>query len=704
MSDLGDDLPEPSEASGPSNLSADPLDDEERTAQLLKSLINPTGLQSAWQKVGKRLRLVEQKLARVMAAVEKLPEQYVPIEAYKETVEVRHSQTLADQAIVLERIGEVSARLESTVMEETVPQVAGALAKLEEQAGHNRKMQGQAEFLTNRLHEARDDYIARIGAVNATLGGRLGRAVEDVEGIKSQSHHGFEQLSSALGEQEQRLLEFTRNEVASTMDQMLHFEPEKPTERQMALMNLMNDNLVEPLKADLEKTKEKLGETSTEVERQEHEFTRLINATEKKIDIMATTSKQARDDMKVAIELRPRREEFDELSGGLNKKVDGLSTNLESLQTHTVLKMNEFVDHFGQLHEMLDDHEHCLKHHAEELENRSTKYDLLVCQGQIEKCAIKDEVDRELSELQKVVGWQTNKIENFGLSIQMANQGKGPKTKKKKVASRGPVSQSSSVMSAAPGGTDDTQSDNGAAQVEESAQGGSDSMAAIVEAVAEPESPVKRDSPHAAAEEEHEDEEEEEAEEDDIDDEDSPNALLLKEQLEGLSMATVGLAHLCLREPKLGASRQARLEQEKELLEQLKNLRHWITHKAAPSGWKPETLVTAALRCTHPVDAADPGPLPQVSLRGIMAKSEAEAWAEARTPAAPSLLPTSLSAAPALSPAPPVPRGPERRHLSADAPRKFGMKTAPSCTPRAPSTARPHHLARGLPPLRAVAA
>merc|ERR1719410_1668323 len=74
---------------------------------------------------------------------------------------------------------------------------------------------------------------------------------------------------------------------------------------------------------------------------------------------------------------------------------------------------------------------------------------------------------------------------------------------------------------------------------------------------------------------------------------DGATVQLFREQLAGVAMGLVGLGHLVLRETKLGTSRNARLMQ-------LKDLRHWISSRMAPSGWDPGMLTTVALRCAHP--------------------------------------------------------------------------------------------------------
>merc|ERR1719158_2167076 len=110
------------------------------------------------------------------------------------------------------------------------------------------------------------------------------------------------------------------------------------------------------------------------------------------------------------LEKRPFTKDMRELELSIRRELTGLSNICEGLQTRTILKLNEFVDHVGKLHETIDDHEHCLRHHAEEIENRSTKYDLLLCQSQIDKSVTQDQYAKDLGDLRKVVNWQTNTI------------------------------------------------------------------------------------------------------------------------------------------------------------------------------------------------------------------------------------------------------------------------------------------------------
>merc|ERR1719473_860585 len=88
------------------------------------------------------------------------------------------------------------------------------------------------------------------------------------------------------------------------------------------------------------------------------------------------------------VEIRAKRSELEEEAAKLRDEMGKVSNNIEALKDKVCAKLNEFVDHFGKVQETIDDHEHCLRHHAEELENRATKYDLLVQQNRIDRCPL----------------------------------------------------------------------------------------------------------------------------------------------------------------------------------------------------------------------------------------------------------------------------------------------------------------------------
>merc|ERR1719356_594305 len=121
--------------------------------------------------------------------------------------------------------------------------------------------------------------------------------------------------------------------------------------------------------------------------------------------------------------------------------ISKVEDELASVQKRFITKLNEFVDHFGKLHETLDDHEHCLRHHAEEIENRTTKYDLFICRNQIDKCALQETFLREVGELKKMLSWHSTKLESLGLGAQAAGGRKRTKNKRPQMYSKTPKGQ-----------------------------------------------------------------------------------------------------------------------------------------------------------------------------------------------------------------------------------------------------------------------
>jgi hypothetical protein len=108
------------------------------------------------------------------------------------------------------------------------------------------------------------------------------------------------------------------------------------------------------------------------------------------------------------------------------------------------------------------------------------------------------------------------------------------------------------------------------------------------------------------------------------DESDSPTSELLREQLEAVAMGLVGLGHLSLVEPKCGTSRRERLVHVRDLLDELANVRHWVSNRMAPPGWDPTKISTLALRISHPPEGHDDKEksLPHHTLAAILRNEE----------------------------------------------------------------------------------
>jgi len=370
-------------------------------------------------------------------------------------------------------------------------------------------------------------------------------------------------------------------------------------------VEILNKEHVDPVRADLMKACENIAEITRDMERQREDLCRQIRSLERKVADIATLSKQTRHEVMANLEMCPRRTEFNEFSSEIKSDVDGISSRVDSLRLQTNSKIGDVTGTLANLQKVVDEHEHCLHHHAEELQNRSTKSDFQICQTHISKAALKDDVDHDLKELQKVVSWQTNKIEDFGL-VSLGSRGKGNQRKK---ASTSKTSRSSSNFLGI--ATEDISSENGQSGsmsvMEDFGNSGKireRNLDGLGEEVGQT-SDIDLDEQHREDSSMYED-----------DEGDAPSSLL-RTQVEGLAMGVVGLAHLMFRETRLGQSRNYRLEQEQNLLTQLQNLRHWITHNTWPAGWDPNGMTTTALKCAHPRADTLRGPLPQLNLKNL---------------------------------------------------------------------------------------
>mmetsp|Transcript_75733 Transcript_75733/g.214063 ORF Transcript_75733/g.214063 Transcript_75733/m.214063 type:complete len:667 (-) Transcript_75733:70-2070(-) len=591
MSDVGEhDL-------APRKSSSDMFDDDEVMGGLLKSLISAKGLQSQWQIIGRRLQAAEKALRELQQRIGEFPAAYVARDEYHELVEVRHAEQLAEHEGMCNRVEEMASRIEKIVMEEQVPQVQSCLEMCEA----NKKDQAQLNAIVAEMREHGDslhgEVLVSIQAFRDEVSEHNGQNSKDHAHLQEQ----IQRMAVEIPEVERRMQDFTTDAIQKMAADLLHFEVDDAvglTDKQEQLLEFIRKALINQVYADLGKSNERTAEVARDVSRHRDELSRQIRAAEKTVGNLNTRMKQSLLELRDDVESRTKRTEATAAETALATSIANVSSVLRALQTKVVVKLDEFVDHFAKLHVTIDDHEHCLRHHAEEIENRSTKYDLLVCQNQIDKCGMKDDIMRETAEIRKVVNWQSSKIGTFGLTNQSG------------AASRRRKKHRSSINWSASRDTITTLSDDGSGSRSVLTPLGEDAESATASRLLLP-----RDDENGGwtddAEGFEDDEDDEYADANDS----TPSSELVRQQLESVSMGLVGLGHLLLKEPRLGTSRNARLAQEKELLEELQNLRHWISNRMAPAGWNPAKLTTVALKCSHPREDEVKGPLPQVSLK-----------------------------------------------------------------------------------------
>eukprot|EP00811_Abedinium_folium_P019841 NODE_2880_length_2127_cov_8.739500.p1 GENE.NODE_2880_length_2127_cov_8.739500~~NODE_2880_length_2127_cov_8.739500.p1 ORF type:complete len:629 (+),score=196.11 NODE_2880_length_2127_cov_8.739500:100-1986(+) len=577
----------------------DAFDNEEQMSGILRSLISSDGLNAAWQRTAKRLTVLEGRLKRALNSVEEFPTLYVTYEDYTSRVMTQHESKLdnhderlaqleRDSALLLAAHATDEPKLERSV--ERIDTLEARCAQMEEDAAAANKRSEEGDVALEEALASARAYIEQVDT----------RTTQEHAGQKAALHDGLAALSDKLTKTELEIKALLVREVARYTEELLIFKPDKRTEKQERLLAALDDLLVKAVRQDVAALAEKTKGLGEDLDRQRDDANRQLRLFERKTTDMAQFTKQTRLDLMTELELRPRRAEFTEFSDSMLASVNSLSHAVKSFQSQTLSKMSEVGEHFTNLHDTINDHEHCLAHHAEEIENRGTKYDLLMVQGQIDKSTTKDELDREIRELKNLLSWQSGKIETFALGSSMPR----PKAKRLRTPRKSTKSNASSTVG---GSGTDPDSNNGLGT--EPAGDAEHSTARSLDAFAPD-----------CAEGDEEDESSSSAPEVEVANDvvETANLSLLRTQVEGLAMGVVGLAHLLFRDSRLGQSRNARLTEERDLLTQLQDLRHWITHKAWPAGWDPTKITTCALKCSHPRADQPVQPLPQLSLKKIV--------------------------------------------------------------------------------------
>jgi len=350
-----------------------------------------------------------------------------------------------------------------------------------------------------------------------------------------------------------------------------------PLSNDITKLGMRTTSLIQELRGQDAEIREAMQEVSDRVTVTDTKFTDKTN------DIMDVMKDFAQYDVVKAME--------DQLNERIqhNEKdfVEFKIATSETLDTH----MNRLTD----IRNMLDDHEHCLRHHAEEILNRSTKYDMVCLQQKVDQCAIKEKVEADLEALNKTVTWQSVRLEdvvfrsNFGEINHQQEDGRGSgllSSEASEVAvDTGKVRASFTNTNASTHISGNSVSSRAESKAEAvSPEPGSPrGSTKNIKFGSEPGSPRShRAGVPSSSGNLHQD---------------SELFAVLQSQLESLAHCLLGMAHAAFRGPTLGCSREERLAREHELLYHISNLVHWVTHRRAPNDWDPTRLTSLALEC-----------------------------------------------------------------------------------------------------------
>lgn len=528
----------PSQASNHSSLGI--FEDETNAEAFIQSLISSSGLQDFTKRQHNRVGGVEKFMTKLKERVDMIVTHYVPREEYAERVETYHDGKITEFGENINSLQDIQTKL-TTSTEGSENDIKALQDRVTSQESLMNEAKQALDELESRYTQQKKDTVTRIAESKGDLQGQADHIRVDIS-----------DLTAALKEQvanQQRNMEEFRNlkdymmgeglqkQVTQLVDDRLrgYVNDERMPEEQQKILAMVEETFIEKVRADLQATNHTISELNGDVKIKDariHQIAKMIESS-----LGQLSEKQMRDHANCCEELEVRStiSQLEDAETRLHNTIIQSKTDVDTLRNRCLSKLNEFVDHHAAIRGTLQDHEHCLSHHAEELENRPTKYELLIAQNRVDKCVTKDKYEREVDEMKRILDWQTTKIEAYGM-----NSIKGRKTK----------------YAAPP----TFASGDGGAGRETARRGSEDSNM-------------------------------------ELDDDEAPPVQVLHRQLECLSMGVIGLSSLCLlKEPGTGASRQKRLAQEMDILGHLKNLRHWITHRQAPGGWDPKRMATVALR------------------------------------------------------------------------------------------------------------
>eukprot|EP00929_Paragymnodinium_shiwhaense_P040557 TRINITY_DN21164_c0_g1_i1.p1 TRINITY_DN21164_c0_g1~~TRINITY_DN21164_c0_g1_i1.p1 ORF type:complete len:731 (-),score=226.98 TRINITY_DN21164_c0_g1_i1:70-2262(-) len=394
--------------------SANVLDNEDVMGSLVKSLISSQGLQSAWQAIGRRVKTNEVELNKNSAFIAKMPEAYVPRGEFIALVTEGQGSQLRTHE---ERLGQLDELLK-TLSKVVNKDHQGELDKI---MANSVKLTTSAEKAVVRADQVEREGAQQRDAVNRSLSIMRDEFNQHIQGGIVSMPQVMEVLKNAedairadMAALEERAKQYTDKAIESAFtDLCASCVRDDAPPYQAQLFKVVQKTLVTPVRKDLTKASEQLEELRQQVERTKEDVSAESKRSEKVSQNLRNALNIMFKELKEELDGRANQEDMKEMDTRIGTNMGELNKQVEDLTESTVRKLSEFVDHFSKLHETLDDHEHCLRHHAEEMENRGTKYDLLVCRSQIDRCANKDEMFRELNEVKKAITWQSSKLEGL---------------------------------------------------------------------------------------------------------------------------------------------------------------------------------------------------------------------------------------------------------------------------------------------------
>lgn len=560
------------------------FEDDRKTNEFLKTLISANGLKLGWDDLQKRVQSCEDLCVEMVrkTSPSALQEEFVTRGEYTDKVEGQHSDDLKNHQERLQR-READSERQHMLNEDHSLRIHDHRGRLtaQEQAWDSVKRElSRIEVQDMQRHE---DVLDMHGRAVADHTKRMDDLQEQISSLGTRMTNE-ENLRAALADEVAVLKEFLFGEqltdhVKKVLRGILHEYSRKDelhAEAQAAVSIILK-----PVLNDHQRLKTEVANTNLNNQERYETIEDSLKKAHYKINEDARDFSLRMEDVNIRVDLCASKKSLMEKETAILNKVTNNSEYMKEIKKVTGLKFEELVNRMLEFQNIIEDHEHALQHQAEEMLNRTTKYDLMLCERRIDDCALREKVDADISELRGMTQWQSVKLEKLGVHQSFGGRrkaflvGGAPGAGSKQSAGEGP--------SGGDGGASEAEA--GASASKEDSQQAEDSL----QETSRVSSPYHASRFHDTR----------------FDQGMSPTELigLLREQLERLAQGVLGVSHMVFHGVSQPVStREERQLREAEMMHHLSCIVDWVAHKKAPADWDKVKFTSLVMSTSVPKD------------------------------------------------------------------------------------------------------
>eukprot|EP00933_Yihiella_yeosuensis_P002940 TRINITY_DN10515_c2_g1_i1.p1 TRINITY_DN10515_c2_g1~~TRINITY_DN10515_c2_g1_i1.p1 ORF type:complete len:979 (+),score=199.68 TRINITY_DN10515_c2_g1_i1:172-3108(+) len=412
------------------NSEGDPLlfEDEEKTSEMLKDLISAAGLKGAWHQMSQKMKSMNKAHEEIMnlASREALDRAYIQRPEYEKLVVKNHTEKLANHT---ERLVDVEKQAANAVilrkkLADETKQIAdkhdARISALEPTMGETREWIDRIDKREAANDLALREELRRVEAESRQQMEKLRQEVQSVvagfnvvtEQMKVTQHNVEELTKFIHGE---AFLKHIRDTCKDALTKYVHKE-EMMTEVQKAAAAA-----VDPVKADVKRRGQDLAVALHQHSQKDLKLERQLDESENRLKEINAQMAARCDNLQEKLSGLATETFVKTAAATIDVKLREVQDSSQELKKLTTHKVQEVVDRLCEFQPILEDHEHALQHQAEEILNRSTKYDVAQCREKLETCALKDKVEKDLKDLAHTVSWQGTKLETLQYSNNFGN-------------------------------------------------------------------------------------------------------------------------------------------------------------------------------------------------------------------------------------------------------------------------------------------